>query len=147
MPTIPIRRTFSFCYTVPTDHGGENASNYDSPEFNELFDQMKNMANGPERQQVIDHMTEILRRDAPWIWGFFPKAFALHHAWYHNVKPNLMANNTLKYKRIDPELRRQRRAEWNRPVWWPLVMLLLLGIVLFIPAVKMHRQRERGTAR
>ena len=30
---------------------GENASNYSNPEYNRLFDQMKNMENGPERQQ------------------------------------------------------------------------------------------------
>jgi len=130
-----------------TDHGGENASNYNNPEFDALFDRMKNMVNGPERQAVIDQMTEILRRDAPWIWGYFPKAFSLHHAWYHNVKPNLMANNTLKYKRIEPSMRRQKRAEWNQPVVWPLGLTLLLLFALFVPAVQMHRQRERSKAR
>ncbi len=31
-----------------------------------------------------------------------------------------MANNTLKYRRLDPELRQRLRAAWNPPVLWPL---------------------------
>ncbi|MHB8760579.1 MAG: ABC transporter substrate-binding protein, partial [Thiobacillus sp.] len=93
--------------------GGENAANYDNPEFNRLFERMKDMDNGPERQAVIDAMLEIVRRDAPWIFAYYPKSFGLRHGWVHNVKPNLMANNTLKYRRIDPALRDERRAAWN----------------------------------
>jgi len=44
--------------------GGENASNYHNPEFDRLFEQMKNMYNSPERQALIDRMVAIARRDA-----------------------------------------------------------------------------------
>ncbi|MBF0255356.1 MAG: ABC transporter substrate-binding protein [Gammaproteobacteria bacterium] len=128
------------------EQGGENASNYANPEFDRLFEQMKNRVNGPERQQIIDQMLEILRRDAPWIWGYFPKAFSLHHGWYYNVKPNLMANNTLKYKRVDAAQRQQMRQQWNAPVLWPLAAALILLILLVLPAVRSHRQRERSRA-
>jgi len=127
--------------------GGENAANYSNPEFDRLFDKMKNMDNSPERQVVIDQLVEIVRRDAPWAFGFHPKGFSLFHSWYHNVKPNLMANNTLKYKRLDPQLRKQKRAEWNPPIIWPIVLLLLLLVVSAVPAIIMHRQRERSAAR
>jgi ABC-type transport system substrate-binding protein len=126
--------------------GGENAANYDNPEFNRLFESMKDMDNGPERQQVIDAMLEIVRRDAPWIFAYYPKSFGLRHGWVHNVKPNLMANNTLKYRRIDPELRAERRAEWNRPVLWPLVLLAGALVAVIAPAAIAWRQRERKTA-
>ncbi|MEO5343239.1 MAG: ABC transporter substrate-binding protein [Gammaproteobacteria bacterium SHHR-1] len=128
------------------EQGGENASNYANPEFDRLFEQMKNMTNGPERQRIIDQMLEILRRDAPWIWGYFPKAFSLHHGWYYNVKPNLMANNTLKYKRVDAAQRQQMRQQWNAPVLWPLAAALILLILLVLPAIRSHRQRERSRA-
>ncbi len=128
-------------------NGGENAANYSNPEFDRLFDQMKNMENGPERQAVIDRIVELVREDAPWAFGFHPKGFTLHHAWYHNVKPNLMANNTLKYKRLDPQLRKQKRAEWNPPIVWPVLALLVLLVLSVIPAVMLHRRRERSAAR
>ena len=80
------------------------------------------MENGPQRQHIIDRMVNILRHDAPWSWGYHPKDFALYHAWYDNVKPNRMANNNIKYFRIDTELREQKRREWNNrcygPFWW-----------------------------
>ncbi len=126
--------------------GGENATNYDSAEFNLLFERMKDMDNGPERQQVIDEMLEIVRRDAPWIFAYYPKSFGLRHGWVHNVKPNLMANNTLKYRRIDPELREARRAEWNRPVLWPIILLVAALAAVIAPAVIAWRRHERKTA-
>ena len=127
--------------------GGENAANYSNPEFDALFDRMKDLDDGPERQSVIDAMVEIARADAPWIWGFFPKAFSLNHAWVHNQKPNLMANNTLKYRRIDPELRDRRRESWNPPIVWPLALAGVLLVVVGTPAVRVYRRREGSRAR
>jgi len=126
---------------------GENASNYENPEFDRLFNIMKSMPNGEKRQQVIDDMIEIARRDAPWLWGFHPVAYSLHHSWYHNAKPNLMANNTLKYKRIDVPLRNKLRAEWNRPVWMPVIILVLVLLVSLLPAAILYRRRVEQSIR
>ncbi|MEK6662469.1 MAG: ABC transporter substrate-binding protein [Pseudomonadota bacterium] len=126
---------------------GENAANYDNPEFNRLFEQMKNMDNGPARQQVIDAMIEIARHDAPWVWGFIPKAYGLYHGWYFNAKPNLMANNGLKYLRIDPALRERQRAAWNKPLLWPLFALGALLLLALVPAVFVWRRKLHAPAR
>ena len=128
------------------EYGGENAANYSNGEFDQLFEQMKNMDNGKERQEIIDRMMEILRKDAPWLWGFHPKQFSLIHSWYTNIKPNLMANNTLKYRRLDPETRAMKQAEWNRPVIWPLVIAFVLLVISIIPAMIGYRRRQRMPA-
>lgn len=125
---------------------GENAANYSNPEFDRLFVQMKGMANGQQRQEIIDRMTKLLREDAPWLFGFFPKAFSLQHAWVSNVKPNLMANNTLKYRRIDPMQRAQSRVTWNRPVLWPFALAALLLVTMIWPAWRQYRKREEAKA-
>lgn len=125
---------------------GENASNYANPEYDRLFEQMKSMPNSTERQAIIDRMIDVLRQDAPWLWGFHPKDYALYHAWYNNLKPNKIAYNTLKYQRIDSALREQKRREWNSPLWWPLVLGALVLIAFALPAVIAWRRRERGTA-
>ena len=103
--------------------GGENASNYNNAEFDRLFEQMKNMPNSPARQLIIDQTLEILRRDSPWLWGYHPKDYVLHHSWLHNSKPNKMANNNLKYLRIDDAQRETLRKQWNQPLLWPLWLL------------------------
>ena len=126
---------------------GENSANYDNPEFNRLFEKMKNMDNGPQRQQIIDEMIAVARHDAPWIWGFHPKQYSLNHAWYQNLKPNLMANNGLKYVKLDTKLRTEKRREWNRPIWWPLFVLLAVLAAALAPAVVVYRRKEWGAAR
>lgn len=123
-------------------HNGENAANYDNPEFNRLFEQMKAMDNGPARQAIIDRMVEIARHDAPWVWGFHPKQFTLYHAWFFNANPNQMANNSLKYKRIDPQLRAHLRDAWNPPVLWPLGLIGLLLVLGTLPAVITYWHKE-----
>jgi ABC-type transport system substrate-binding protein len=125
---------------------GENASNYANPEFDRLFERMKNMYNGQEREAIIDRMVEIARHDAPWVWSLFPKDYTLHHAWVYNRKPNQMANNGLKYQRLDPQLREEMRRAWNRPVVWPLALLLLAVVLSVVPAIVTFRRRERATA-
>ena len=125
---------------------GENAANYANPEFDRRFERMKYLDDGPERQALIDEMIEIARRDGPWVWGYYPKAFSLHHAWLTNLKPNDMANNTLKYRRLDPELRQRLREEWNRPVLWPLWLGASLIVLAILPAILSYRRRERQQA-
>ena len=125
---------------------GENASNWENPEFDKLFERMKSMPNGPERQAVIDRMVEVARYDAPWVWSFFPKDYALQHAWTHNRKPHSIANNGLKYQRIDPELRAKMQREWNQPVLWPVALGAGVFVLTLVPAVRTFRRRERQTA-
>jgi len=125
---------------------GENAANYANPEFDALFEEMRNMDNGPERQSVIDRMLEIARRDAPWIWGLHAVSYTLRHAWLNNAVPNLMANNTLKYRRVDPIAREAARRAWNGPILWPLGAMGLLLVLGALPAIWIYRRREGSRA-
>ena len=107
-----------------------------------LFEQMRTMSNSPERRSIINRMVEIARKDAPWIWGFHPKQFSLYHQWNHNVKPNLMANNTLKYRRIDASLREKLQSEWNQPILWPLGVVLIVIMLMVLPAFLIYRAKK-----
>lgn len=125
---------------------GENAVNYDNDEYNQLFEKMKNMEDGAERQLIIDRMVEILRYDAPWLWGYHPKDYGLYHSWYQNVKPNRISNNNLKYFKIDANLREAKRQEWNQPVFWPIALILFILVISIIPAVNAFRRYESSSA-
>ncbi|MGZ8236153.1 ABC transporter substrate-binding protein [Methylobacter tundripaludum] len=122
--------------------GGENAGNYQNPEFDQLFEQMRNMENSKQRYQIIQQMQEIVRHDAPWVFGLHPKQFSLFHGWYKNLKANLMANNELKYRRIDTVARAEKRQQWNKPVVWPLVLGGVLFVLMLVPAVRAYHQRS-----
>jgi ABC-type transport system substrate-binding protein len=126
---------------------GENAANYANPEYDRLFEQVKHMENGPARQALIDRMTAILHEDAPWSFGFHPKDYGLIHGWVTNLKPNQMARNGLKYRRIDAARRERLRAEWNRPVLWPLGLAFAVLALTAAPALIGWRRRERSQGR
>ncbi len=126
-------------------HGGENAVNYQNSDFDRLFKQMSNMENSPQRLAIVREMQEIIRHDAPWVYGFHPKSFSLFHNWYHNLKPNLMANNKLKYQRIEPRLREESRQQWNQPVLWPVIGIIVFLVLLILPAIRSFQRRARET--
>ena len=127
-------------------HNGENAANYANAEFDRLFEKMRAMENGPRRQALINRMMTILQEDSPWVWGFHPKDYSLHHAWLMNRKPGKVGNNTLKYQRVDANLRQTLRDRWNRPIVWPLGLLAGLLLLVALPAFLGHRRREAATA-
>ena len=127
-------------------HGGENAANYANPAFDALFGQMKNMDNTPERLQIVRRMNAILHHDAPWVFGLHPKSYTLSHRWLTNRKPNDVANNLLKYQRIDGVARAEARKAWNAPVLWPLAVGFVVLLAAVLPAWLGYRRRERGAA-
>tara|TARA_Y100000814_G_scaffold248520_1_gene194512 strand:+ start:44 stop:721 length:678 start_codon:yes stop_codon:yes gene_type:complete len=124
---------------------GENAVNYENAEYDRLFVRMRTMPDSPERHAVIDRMVEIVRHDAPWIWGYHPTAYTLHHEWYKNTKPNLMARNTLKYKDVDPFRRKEMQREWNKPVLFPILVVCLGLLLSAIPAWLVYLRRQRAS--
>ena len=124
---------------------GENAANYDNPQYDALYEQMKGMADGPQRQAVIDQMVELLRHDAPWMFGYFDKEYALFHSWVRNQKPGKIIRSRFKYLGIDVALREKLRRQWNPPRVWPLLALLALAVLIAVPAWRDYRRRERQT--
>ena len=122
---------------------GENAANYSNPEYDRLFEQMKSMENGPERLEVIRKMVAMLQHDAPWEFGFFPKSYGLSHAWVENNKPNMMANNIMKYRDIDTEARRAYRREHNQPRLGLVAAAIGVLVLLLAPGVVMAARGMR----
>lgn len=126
---------------------GENASNYSNAEFDNLYEKFKALENTPQRSILIEQMLQILREDAPWIWGYFPQAFGLYSPWYNVTKPSGVINNTLKYVKIDPEMRAKLRNEWNQPLLWPIAALILFVLIVALPAIIAYKRVQNATGR
>ena len=129
---------------VNTNGAGINSSNYQNPKFDRLFDEIKTMKNTPERKKKIEKMLEIVREDVPWVWGVHPKSLALFHQWYKNVFPHAMANNTLKYKRVDAPLRAAKQKEWNQPEILPLIVFVLLMVMMGFVLHRVYQNRQKA---
>lgn len=127
-------------------HGGENAANYANAEFDQLFEQMKYLDDGPEKVALIDRMQAIVQHDAPWMFGYFPMSGGAYQQWVGNAKPTQMVRNTVQYLKVDPALRVSKVKEWNVPRWWPLGLLVLVLVLAIWPSYVALKRRERQTA-
>jgi ABC-type transport system substrate-binding protein len=129
-----------------TNGNGENAANYKNPEFDRLFDEVKYLDDVPRKQEVIDRMVAIVQQDAPWTFGYNPYAGSVQHQWVGNSKPGPLVNDRLQYMKVDPVLRAAKIAEWNRPVWWPVIAIGIALVLAVLPAFRAWQRRERETA-
>jgi ABC-type transport system substrate-binding protein len=146
----PDAENFLFLLTTKagkTKYDGENTSNYSNPEYDRLFEQMKALEDGPDKQALIDKLVAIAREDAPWTMGFFPYASAAVQSWVHNSKPAVLIRDHGRYLRLDVPQRVAALTAWNRPVWWPIGLLAGVALVLVWLARGNLRRRERTNAR
>ncbi|MEM9256066.1 MAG: ABC transporter substrate-binding protein [Pseudomonadota bacterium] len=129
------------------DCDGANNTNYANPEYDELFREMRVLDPGPERDALVEQMVEMWRRDAVWLYSFYPREIYLNNEWVFNTKRHGISKATLKFIRIDQDLRSRMQREWNQPVTWPLYAgaLVLFGLVL--PGALAYRRRQNATAR
>jgi hypothetical protein len=108
---------------------------------------MKTLPDGPQKQKAVDEMVALVREDAPWTMGFYPYASAAAQRWVKNYKPAILIRDHGRYLRLDVADRVASQAAWNRPVWWPLVLMALAVLVLLAVARSHFRRRERTNAR
>jgi oligopeptide transport system substrate-binding protein len=91
----------------PNAAPGPNGANYNSAEYNKLFEQMRFMRDSPERRTIIRQMQEVFVRDLPWAPGVHRIAYSLGHAWLGNYKPGYMGGNVAKFLKVNTERRAQ----------------------------------------
>jgi ABC-type transport system substrate-binding protein len=128
-------------------YDGENAANYDNPELDALYEAMRNLPDGPQRQALIDRMVDIVRNDAVWMFGLFPGATGVYQHWVRNAKPSLIQKDSMSFLRVDAKERADRIAAWNRPRTWPLLTFVLAAALVIWPARRLWQRREQASAR
>jgi oligopeptide transport system substrate-binding protein len=143
----PDPENFVFLLYGPNRRPGPNACNYDNPEYNRLFEQMRAMNDGPERLALIRRMRDIAAEECPWIYLDHDLTLALTYDWVRNVKPHPVANDSGKYVGVDGPRRARMQGAWNPPNYWPGLAGLLFLTALSIPAVRSVRERGRRRAR
>jgi ABC-type transport system substrate-binding protein len=130
------------CSNAQSKSKGPNTSNFCNDRYDTLYREMKNLPNDERRAKLIGQMLAIVEKERPWIELYHSEDYTLSHAWLVNSKSMGLSNPLYKYKDVKPDLRVGLRAEWNKPVQWPLYALLLLIIAATVPAVRTY-YRER----
>jgi oligopeptide transport system substrate-binding protein len=140
----------NFCMLLygPNESPGPNNANYHSPEYDKLFEQMREMEDGPEREAVIHKLRDVVVEDCPWIYLCENEGPTVFQPWVRNKQSNPIMTDASKYRGIDVERRLRLQASWNRPVVVPLLVLIGALIVGFVPAARtVSRQRNRRVRR
>ncbi len=84
---------------------GSNSFNYKNSEFDKQYEKIAVMFDCPERKKLYRQMELIVLEDYPAVFLNHRVAYALHHDWYKNYKPNIFTQGLSKYRRIDIEKR------------------------------------------
>lgn len=145
----PDAENFLFLFYGPNSKArfqGENTANYENPDYDRMYRQLALLDDGPAKQQLIDRMVDILRRDAPWSFGYFPYAAGAYQQWVSDAKYGLFTNDRELYYKVDAPLRTRLQAAWNRPLYWPLFLIALIAMALAWIAWRGYRIRERASA-
>ena len=95
----------------PNASPGDNSSNFQSQEYDRLYQQAREMEDSPKRTEIYKKMVEIAVRDCPWVFCVHRLGFYLQQGWLLNYKPHDLANNTYKYYRIDLELKKKLKEK------------------------------------
>ncbi len=123
---------------------GANNSSYENPRYDELFRRMRALDPGPERAEIVAQMVELWRHDGVWMHSFHPREFYLNNQWVYNTKRHGISKGTLKYIRLDEQLREQSQQAWNQPVTWPLLAGFSGVAVLILPGIAAYRRRQKS---
>ena len=81
---------------------GPNYSNYGDPEYDALFERIRSMPNGAERNALFVRMVALIRRDVPMIFTYAPTAVGMNQRWIRNFKRHMMIDAPFKYIDVDP---------------------------------------------
>jgi len=125
---------------------GENASNYRNDEYDRLFERMRFLDDGPQKQDLIDRMVAIARRDSPWLWGYNPYSMGAYQPWMMNGKPTSMVHDVFQYRRLDPAMRATLVKQWNPTHVWPLWFIAACLAFVIWNAWRAFRLREQTNA-
>ncbi len=80
---------------------GPNHANYANLQFDRLYEQMRIMLPGPEKDRLCEQMADLVIEDCPWIFMYQPMDFAVIHDWLKNYSLHDFPYTMVKYRRVD----------------------------------------------
>lgn len=80
---------------------GPNHANYANSQFDRLYEQMRIMLPGAEKDRLCEQMADLIIEDCPWVFMYQPMDFAVIHDWLKNYSLHDFPYTMVKYRRID----------------------------------------------
>ncbi len=93
---------------------GPNHANYANPEFDKLYEQMRNLLPGDEKDRLCEQMADMVVEDCPWVFMYQPMSYALIHNWLKNYVRHDFPYGMVKYRRADNTLWNEWKQEQKK---------------------------------
>lgn len=115
----------------PNRSPGIGGANFADPAFDALYDQAAVLEDSPQRTALYQQMARIVATEVPWVTRAHRIRTNVQQPWLQGFKYTEVHDQAWRVAGIDAADRARRVADWNRPVWWPVVAfgVLLLGAV------------------
>jgi len=110
----PDPENFYQLFYGPNKTPGPNNGQYVNPKYDALFDQMRFMEPGQERNGIIKEMAGILKDEVPVFIHYEPIVLGVYHKWVGNLKRNMMHNPPFRYLRIDEAAKKAQLPKLKR---------------------------------
>ena len=89
---------------------GPNDTSFSNAEFDKIYEQSLTLPPGKERDELYKKLNAIVVEESPWLFTAHRQSFKVVQGWLHNFKWNDIANDDVKYLRVDPK----QRAELSK---------------------------------
>ncbi len=96
----PDAQNFLQLFYGPNASPGPNRTNYANAEYDRLYEQMRDLPDGPERTALCARMAEMVVADAPWLLIGRPIEVALRRERLENYRPHAFPYGMEKYWRL-----------------------------------------------
>jgi len=96
----PDAQNFLQLFYGPNKCPGINATNYQNPEFDRLYEKIITMADSPERTAMYEQMAGMTTEDCTWALIAYPLAYGLYQPWFQDYKPHAFPYPNMKFYKV-----------------------------------------------
>lgn len=79
---------------------GPNSSQYSNPEFDKMFNELRELEDGDRKFELMKKMEETVNRDLPWSMQYYSRNYILYHEHLKNFRYSDIIYNNLKYLKV-----------------------------------------------
>ena len=97
----PDAENFLQLFYGPNSSPGPNRVNYNNPEYDRLYEQVREMQDSPGRTDLYQRMAAMVEEDCPWIFMYHPVTYVLYHDRLENYTPHDFPYGMEKYYRLE----------------------------------------------
>jgi oligopeptide transport system substrate-binding protein len=79
---------------------GPNSSQYSNPEYDALYEKVREMEDGYEKTELMAKMEKIVNKDLPWVMQYYSRNYILYHDYLENFRYSDIIYGNIKYLKI-----------------------------------------------